>query len=638
MNDALLPEATLTVGTAGHIDHGKTALVRALTGVDTDRLPEEQERGISIALGYASLRLPSGRSLSVVDVPGHERFVRTMIAGASGIDLALIVVAADDGVMPQTREHVAILELLGVRTAVVALTKRDLVDAEGAELARADVEELLAGTALAGTPIVETSVRAGSGLDDLRDALDLRAATVEPRPATGATRLPIDRAFTLRGIGTVVTGTLWSGTIAAADRLALMPGGADVRVRSVQVHDRPVERAHAGRRVAASLVGMERSAIPRGSSLVTPGALPESYRLDVELRALTGGPGVAQGALVQVLLGTACADARVTLLDAQSLSVGASGLAQLRLRELVTAARGDRVILRSTAPQATIAGGLVLDPAPPRHGGTADALERLRLLAEGDAPSLVRAALRAARWPLPLTQVAPAGVLEASAAMAALTRLTDSGEVLQLAGPEPTWLATSRYDELRTAVRERLEQRAAEHPLEPELPAGAVVRPGPGADALLERLAGDGVLQRDGAHVLLAGARADGGGGSHAAVAEALLAALAAGGFTPPDLPALRAASGLPEREFAALCAALERSGKLVRFGGDLAYTGERFAEARERTIARCTANESISLAELRDELGASRRIAQALLERLDADGVTRRVGDRRVLRRRAHS
>ena len=224
-------------------------------------------------------------------MPGHERFVRTMISGATGIDLALIVVACDDGVMPQTREHVAILELLGVRTAVVALTKRDLVDAESAELARADVEELLAGTALAGTPIVETSGARGTGLDDLRDALDRAAAAVEPRPAEGATRLPIDRAFTLRGIGTVVTGTLWSGTIAAADRLALMPGGADVRVRSVQVHDQPVERAQAGRRVAASLVGVERSAIPRGASLVTPGALPESYRLDVDLRALAGGPG-----------------------------------------------------------------------------------------------------------------------------------------------------------------------------------------------------------------------------------------------------------------------------------------------------------------------------------------------------------
>ena len=624
----------LTLGTAGHIDHGKTALVGALTGVDTDRLPEERERGISIALGYASLPLPSGRSLSVVDVPGHERFVRTMISGATGIDLALIVVACDDGVMPQTREHVAILELLGVRAAVVALTKRDLVDAESAELARADVEELLAGTAFAAAPMVETSVRTGAGLDELRDALERAAAAVEPRSTGGATRLPIDRAFTLHGIGTVVTGTLWSGTIGAADRLALMPGGAEVRVRSLQVHDHPVERAQAGQRVAASLVGVERSAIRGGASLVTPGALPESYRLDVDLRALAAGPGVTHGALVQVLIGTACVDARVALLETAALAAGSTGLAQLRLRELVVAARGDRVILRITAPQATVAGGIVLDPAPPRHAGTPEALDRLHLLADGDAPSLVRAALRTALWPLALPQIAPPGVLGAAAALAALAGLREAGEVLELAGAETTWLTTARYAELRAAVREQLAQRSAAYPLEPGLPAGLVVPPGPGADALLAHLADDGVLQRDGAHVLLAGARAD-GGGSHAAEAEALLAALAAGGFTPPDLPALQGASGLPEREFTALCAALERGGRIVRFGGDLAYTSERFAEARERVIARCNANESIALAELRDELSASRRIAQGLLERLDADGVTRRVGDRRVLRRR---
>ena len=625
----------LTLGTAGHIDHGKTALVQALTGVDTDRLPEEQERGISIALGYASLALPSGRSLSVVDVPGHERFVRTMISGATGIDLALLVVACDDGVMPQTREHVAILELLGVRTAVVALTKRDIVDGETAELARADVEELLAGTALAGAAVIETSARTGSGLDELRGALDAAVAGIEPRSAGGTARLPIDRAFTLHGIGTVVTGTLWSGSIAAGDRLVVEPGGGEVRVRSVEVHDQPVERAQAGQRVAASLVGIERAAIPRGATLATPGTLPESYRLDVDLSALPGVPGVARNALVQVLVGTACVDARVALLQAERLASGSSSLAQLRLREPVAAARGDRVILRATAPQATVAGGVVLDPAPPRHGAAGDALERLQLLASGDPTSLVRAALQGAAWPQPLGRIAPPGLLDRDAAHAALTELTASGEVLELAGAEPAWLTAARYAELLGAVREQLDRRAAEYPLEPALPAGAVVPAGPGADALLARLAADGILERDGAHVLRAGARAAATGG-HTAEADALLRALADGGFTPPDLPALQLASGLPEREFTALTVALERDGRLVRFGGDLAYSSEHFARAREIVVTRCGEHGSIALAELRDELGASRRIAQALLERLDADGVTRRVEDRRVLRRRA--
>ena len=568
-------------------------------------------------------------------MPGHERFVRTMIAGATGIDLALLIVACDDGVMPQTREHVAILELLGVRTAVVALSKRDLVDAETAELARADVEQLLAETALAGAPIVETSARTGSGLDELREALDAASATVEPRPSGGPTRLPIDRAFTLHGIGTVVTGTLWSGGVAAGDRLALAPAGGEVRVRSVEVHDQPVERAQAGQRVAASLVGVERDAIPRGASLSTPGAFPESYRLDVELRALPAGPGVRDGALVQVLLGTACIDARVALLGTATLTAGSTGLAQLRLRELVSAARGDRVILRSTAPQATIAGGRVLDPAPPRHGAAASALARLELLAGDDAPSLVRAVLEEAAWPLTLERIAPPGLLERESAVAALDALCESGEVLSLPGATPSWLTAARYAELAGTVGSQLELRAREHPLEPALPAQAAVPPGPGAEALLARLAADGVLEREGAHVLRAGARATATGG-HAPEAEALLSALAAGGFAPPDLPALQRTSGLPEREFAALAAALERGGQIVRFGGDLAYTSEQFARARELVIARCNEHGSIALAELRDELGASRRIAQALLERLDADGVTRRVEDRRVLRRRA--
>jgi selenocysteine-specific elongation factor len=406
-------------------------------------------------------------------------------------------------------------------------------------------------------------------------------------------------------------------------------------VRSVEVHDEPVERAEAGQRVAASLAGVERAEIARGATLSTPGSLPESYRLDVELTALAGGPGVAPSALVQVLAGTACVDAHVALFQAEKLAPGATGLAQLRLREPVSVIRGDRVILRTTAPQATTAGGVVLDPAPPRHGAAEGALARLRLLAGGDAASLVRAALGSVPWPQPLGRIAPPGLLDREAAIAALSELCASGEVVRLAGAEPSWLSRTRYDELLEAVREQLDRRAAEHPLEPALPAQSVVPAGPGADALLARLAADGILELDGAHVLRAGAREDSTGG-HAAQAEALLASLATGGFTPPDLRSLQLASGLPEREFNALAAALERAGRLVRFGGDLAYTSEHFARARGIVVARCGEHGSITLAELRDELGASRRIVQALLERLDADGVTRRVEDRRVLRRRS--
>jgi selenocysteine-specific elongation factor len=284
----------LTLGTAGHIDHGKTALVAALTGVDTDRLPQEKARGISIELGYAPLELPSGRHLSVVDVPGHERFIRAMVAGASGIDLFLLAVAADDGVMPQTREHAAIVRLLGIPAGVVALTKRDLVEDEGAELARLEIAELLDGGPYAASEVVEVSARTGSGLDELRAALDRVAGAAASRPSDGPVRLPVDRSFSLRGIGTVVTGTLWSGSVAAGDRLAILPGGREARVRSVQVHDRPAERAAAGQRVALALVGVERAQVRRGHAVATPGAFPESFRLECwsprRARCETGSP------------------------------------------------------------------------------------------------------------------------------------------------------------------------------------------------------------------------------------------------------------------------------------------------------------------------------------------------------------
>src|SRR5688500_9660626 len=288
---------SLTVGTAGHIDHGKTWLVRALTGKDTDRLPEEQERGISIDLGYAPLDLADGRRLSLVDVPGHERFVRNMVAGATGIDLFLLVVDAAEGARPQTHEHLAILQFLGIERGVVAITKVDAVDEETRDLAIEEGRELVPGA-----PVVATSARTGEGLDELRAALAAEAEAVEERAASGATRLFVDRVFTLRGIGTVVTGTLWSGSLGEGDVLVAQPGGLEVRVRSVQVHDRDVERAGAGQRVAVTLPGIERSALRRGDALVEPGAFPTSYRLDVLLDELEEIP---DGARLHVHHGTA---------------------------------------------------------------------------------------------------------------------------------------------------------------------------------------------------------------------------------------------------------------------------------------------------------------------------------------------
>jgi selenocysteine-specific elongation factor len=429
----------LTVGTAGHIDHGKTTLVEALTGTNTDRLPEERERGISIALGYAELELPSGRHVSVIDVPGHERFVRTMVAGASGIDLFLLVVDAGEGPRAQTFEHLQILSYLGVERGVVALTKIDAVEPERV----ADVSDLVPGA-----EVVRVSARTGEGVDEVRAALD-RVAADRPR-ATAPTRLYVDRVFSLPGAGTVATGTLWSGSIAAGDRLDVLPAGFEARVRSVQVHGRGVGAAEAGQRVAVALTPERRRRVERGDALVQPGAFPVSFRLDVELAG-----DVADGARVLVSHGTAAVPARVVRLGGTS--------AQLRLDQPLVAARGDRVVLRRAT---TVGGGVVLDPAPPRHA---------------DAERVGRASVDA---PVALRDLELRGI-DASG--------------LEQAGP---WAFSAGWlDELREHVRAALAARDAE--ADPGLPATALLGDVPWAADVLPLLG----LERIGARLYLPGRR-----------------------------------------------------------------------------------------------------------------------------------
>ena len=371
------PAHPLTLGTAGHIDHGKTALVRALTGVDTDRLEEEKRRGISIALGYAPLALPSGRRLSVIDVPGHERFVRTMVAGATGIDLFLMVVAADDGVMPQTREHAAVLRGLGVTAGVVAVTKCDVAEPDLGAL-RSFFGDIA---------IVPCSARTGEGVQDVRAALDRVAAGLGPRSAAGAPVLHVDRAFTVRGAGTVVTGTLWSGSLGRGDEVRILPAGRDARVRGVQVHDEARDRAAAGQRVAVNLAGISLDEVRRGDVLAGPNSssgqlgalcgpncpLEASFVLDVALDAR-----VEHGARVTVHHGTRETPARVAWLGGR--------FHQLRCEAPLVARRGDRLVVRSIAPPDTLGGGVVLDPAARKHGPSRDVLARLERLARGEDP------------------------------------------------------------------------------------------------------------------------------------------------------------------------------------------------------------------------------------------------------------
>jgi selenocysteine-specific elongation factor len=533
----------LTIGTAGHIDHGKTTLVEALTGTNTDRLPQERERGISIDLGYAALELPDGRRVSVVDVPGHERFVRTMVAGATGIDAFLLVIDANEGARPQTTEHLQILRLLGIERGVVALTKIDAADDETIELARAEAAELVPDA-----PVVAVSARTGAGLTELRAALAQVAA--ERERADAPTRLYIDRVFTLRGIGTVATGTLWSGSIGEGDTLVAEPTGREMRVRSVQVHDTPTQRADAGQRVAVSLPGVERTQLRRGDALVARGAYAPSYRLDVTLDALVDIPP-----RVQVHHGTATLLARVVRIGDR--------WAQLRLERPVVAARGDRVVLRSGT---TVGGGVVLDPAPPRHASA----ERLAAVERGEAH---------VHAPVPAAELRRIGV-----------------EVDGEWAYSEAWLA-----ELRAGLDAQLD---AADPLDPGVPAPTA----PWADAIVPLLG----LERRGAKLYRPGATAALGAREQAAreLEERL-------GREPVRI------------DDPALARFLESDGRLVRLGDGSAVSRAAYEEGL------AALHDGITLAEFRDVLGIGRKAAQLYLERYDADGVTRRVGDARVLRRR---
>ena len=565
----------LVLGTAGHIDHGKTWLVKALTGKDTDRLPEERERGISIALGYAPLELPDGRHVSVIDVPGHERFVRTMVAGATGIDLFLLVIDAAEGPRPQTHEHLAILRLLGIERGVVAVTKADVVDADALEIAVADAQGLVPEA----ESVVAVSAKTGAGLDELRAALERAARSLEHKHGVGetATRLYVDRAFTIDGVGTVVTGTLWSGSIAPGDALRVEPSGLATRARSVQVHDLPVGDAEAGQRVAVNLPGVTRTQLRRGDALVQPGHYPVSWRLDVALEELQPVP-----AAVTVHVGTSDVPARV---------VREGRYAQLRLRDPVLAARGDRIVLRA---ETTVGGGFVLDPAPPRGLDP----ERLELLEHGDPEAIVRAVVDG---PVTGSELQSRGLLSAAELARGLASLRQAGDWYFT----PEWL-----EEVRSSVRERLAERARTSQLDPGLPLGELLPPKPWAAAVASLLH----VERRGGKAYAPGAAPQ--LGDHAAEAAAVVEQLAV-----EDLVRVE------DRDLAGF---LEAQGTLKRVGDGLAVP-ERLYERGRETLQGLS---PITLAGFRDALGVSRRTAQLLLERFDADGLTRRVGDERVLRR----
>ncbi len=631
---------SVIVGTAGHIDHGKSALVRTLTGIDPDRLEEEKRRGITIDLGFANLDLqgPSGEPIRIglVDVPGHERFVRNMLAGVGGIDLVLLVVAADESVKPQTREHFEICRLLSVQRGITVLTKSDLVDAETLEVVTMEVAEFLAGSFLdpATSPIIPVSSKTGAGLDQLKRELARLAAEVPAKDSGAVFRLPIDRVFTMKGFGTVVTGTLISGTVHKEQEVEVHPTGKRLRVRGVQVHGRPAEEAMAGQRTALNLAGVETTELARGMMLTPPEMFHPAVRLGVQLDLLPSAKPLRQYARVHLHAFAAETIARVTLLDAKQLLPGESGFARLKLDRAIVLFPGDRFILRQYSPVITIGGGRVLDVGyPPIRIERDQVLLFLQTIANASPREALLARVNR-RWIFGLTvaeAVAETGWLLAHVQRLA-AELKQAGEIAIFGNVLITsrWLERVRQDVLARARhfhdanpllpginKEELHTKEREHD---DLFYGVVTallrEKKLEADGELLRLPGRGVVLRD----------------EEAESKSQIEQAFAKAGLQVPGLKEVLASLPVDKVRAQKIVTLLLRDRVLVKLSDDLVFHRDTLEALRQRIVAQKTKTPKLNVGNFKDLFGVTRKYAIPLLEYLDRERVTRRVGDERVI------
>jgi selenocysteine-specific elongation factor len=636
----------LVLGTAGHIDHGKTSLVRALTGVDTDRLPEEKARGITIELGFAPLALPSGRTLGVVDVPGHEGLVRTMVAGASGIDLVLLVVAADEGVMPQTREHLAICELLGIGHGVVALTKADVAEADVADLAEAEVRELLEGGALRGAAIVRVASPTGAGLDALRGALDTAAERAAARAARrGPPRLWIDRSFEMRGFGTVVTGTLLGATLRVGDTAELLPGGRQARIRGLQSFGRAGDEAAPGSRCAVNLQGVARDDTLRGSLLTLPGAVATTEVADVALRWLRDAPPLGpKPAACELLVGTTLRRAHAAPIGTETLASGSRGFARIHLEDgELPLLPGDAFVLRGFARTsgggATLGGGTVLDAHPPQRRRSEPALAaELAQLEGADDETALRVRIdRAGFAGVTREALRRETGLDARDLDAALAALAKGGAAAPADGD--LWLGADGCAELERRLLDALREVHEREPLRPGTPRGALrgALPENVARAAFElalahleaagRIAAEESLVRLAEWVPRLTQRQE-------AIAAQLRADAMIGGLEPKAPREWAESLSVEPDELREVLAHLVRDGSLVHAPGDLWFDRVAVDELRAKVVAHLEAHGALETPAYKDLIGTSRKYAVPLMELFDAEHLTVRRGEARVLRR----
>ena len=618
------------IGTAGHVDHGKSTLVKALTNIDPDRLPEEKEREMTVDLGFAWMTLPSGREVSIVDVPGHERFIKNMLAGVGAIDLALLIVAADESVMPQTREHLAILDLLQIRRGLVVITKTDLVEEELVELVKAEVEDTLDGTSFQGCPMVAVSANTGAGLDDLRESIDQILDQTEERRDLGRPRLSVDRCFSITGFGTVVTGTLIDGVLAVGQEVELAGSGRRVRIRGLQSHKTKVDQTQPGVRLAINLSGIPRADIQRGEILTTPGWLRPIRRLDARLRMARGAPrALRHNEGVTFHLFTSESTARVRLLDADRLNPGAEGWVQILLHDSLPMVKGDFFVIRSA--EDTLGGGQVVDPNPRRRHRrfNPDVMERLMMLDQGTGEDVLLSV--ADQWgPCDLTTLSRRSNLPEAEVLERINQLTAEGAVVVLgtlgSDNDAMVYSTQGWDILKSKLLVALQTYHNQYPLRRGAPIQEVrSRLGlsqPVFTRALARLTSEDyvVEARQSFHLpdhqvsLTPQMERE---------AAAFLSALEGSPYSPPSDQALA-----PE-----LLGALIDEGKVIKVNESVVFAATAYREMSEKIIDHLGANGSITVAEARTMFNSSRKYMLPLLEYLDQQHITRRVGDERVLR-----
>ena len=616
-------------GTAGHIDHGKTALVKALTGIDTDRLEEEKRRGISIDLGFAHLALSPDLRVGFVDVPGHERFVKNMLAGVGGIDLVLLVIAAEESIKPQTREHFDICRLLGIRKGIVVLTKADLVDGDVLDLVRLDAEEFVAGSFLEGAPIVAVSSTTGEGLPELRARLAEVAAEIPAKDATNYFRLPIDRAFSVHGFGTVVTGTLISGSVTSEQEVELHPGGRRLRVRGVQVHGSAAERALAGQRTALNLAAIEPDDLARGMTLVEPGRFHATNRIDCALDLLPSAKPLKNRAPVHLHAGTAEVEAEVRLLDeGDAVRPGARAYVRFVLRQPLLLLPGDRFIIRMFSPVVTIGGGTVVDISGHRYRHGERAAERLGVLERGTPEERVALLVRESKYGLGLPElIAATGLMPAE-----IERAAECESLAAFRQPE-LWLVDRAWAAAAAArLTEALRTFHKANPLAPGMSKEDLrSREFPGSpafllDALLSSASGvaaEGETVRLASHRVVLKQDEEQASASIEAVFEKA-------GLAVPPLAEVLARAGVGPQRARTLLQILLREGKLVKIGDDLVFHRSVLDDLRNRLAP--FKGQRLSVPRFKDLAGVSRKYAIPLLEYLDRERVTRREGDDRLV------